>query len=280
VTILSADNNQVSGLKRAIAGGKAYISVLPVSGVTVSLKHPTGHDDVLLLESGMSNPELVLELASRLAVVVNKPSGILADLNWANLTVTDLDVLVLLIRQMVMGDLIRTDVVCPNRVCMERFDISFRVSDYIEHHKPENPRGIKPSAKEGWFEYATANLSFRLPTAADQAAISYSANKELLLTERCVRPTHLPAKQLERIEKAMSALAPSLCHAIEGVCPECGTLAEIMFDPQQFCLTELRYQAALVYEDVCLLAKNLHWSEVDILSMPNPRRSQYREMLR
>jgi hypothetical protein len=54
----------------------------------------------------------------------------------------------------------------------------------------------------------------------------------------------------------------------------------LFFDVQAFCLTELRNQAAFLYEDVHLLAQCYHWTEADILALPRHRRAHYAEFAR
>jgi hypothetical protein len=85
---------------------------------------------------------------------------------------------------------------------------------------------------------------------------------------------------LRRVENAMEALAPPLSHTVQGQCPECGSVLDLYFDAQQFCLQELRGQALFIYDDVHLLAMEYHWSEADILALPRNRRAQYAERVR
>ena len=75
-------------------------------------------------------------------------------------------------------------------------------------------------------------------------------------------------------------MAPSLADEIAGVCRECGAELPLFFDPQQFCLRELRERAAFVYQDVDLLARRYHWSEREILAMSYARRATYVELAR
>ncbi len=90
---------------------------LPVSHVNVSFRQPNGTEDILLLESPSGDAHLALELCQRLA---DAP-----DLDWLSLPLTDLDALLLTIRQTVIGSSILSDVLCT--ACDTRFDVRFAI---------------------------------------------------------------------------------------------------------------------------------------------------------
>ena len=71
---------------------------LPVSGIDIFLRLPAGTEELLLLESYTVDTSLALALIERVAY----PAG--APVAWPNLPVTDLDVLVLRLRQLVFGE--------------------------------------------------------------------------------------------------------------------------------------------------------------------------------
>jgi hypothetical protein len=202
------------------------------------------------------------------------------EVEWESLTVTDLEVLLLRLRALVFGDLIRADMSCPARGCGAHIDIAFRISEYLRHHEPGAARGVEATNEDGWFHLRETNVSFRLPTGADQVAVADHPQAARELVRRCVRPSKLSARLLKRVETAMQRLAPSLSDMVQGTCPECGATVDIYFDPQQFILRELRDQARYVYVDVHLIAGRYHWSEADILALPRNSRINYAEMIR
>jgi hypothetical protein len=203
-----------------------------------------------------------------------------AAIEWSDLCVTDLDALLLLLRQMLLGNLIRTDIVCPAADCGARIDVAFRIGEYLTHHRPSTARGVEAADKPGWFRLRNTPVSFRLPTAADQVAVAQALKPERELIRRCIRPADIPARLLKRVETAMEALAPSLSQDLQGQCHECEMSVDMYFDVQQFVLSELRDQAASIYEDVHMLALHYHWSQAEILALPRTRRVHYAEMLR
>jgi hypothetical protein len=246
---------------------------LPISGIDVMLREPVGAEDILLLEAPAFDTAFALELVARLAFLANGQT-----VEWSNLCVTDLDALLLLLRQMLLGNLIRTDIICPAADCGARIDVAFRIGEYLAHHRPRTARGVEAADEPGWFRLRNTPVSFRLPTAADQVAVAQALKPARELIQRCIRPTNIPVRLLRRIETAMEALAPGLSQNLQGHCPHCEMSVDMYFDVQQFVLSELRNQAALIYGDVHVLALHYHWSQAEILALPRGRRARYAEM--
>ncbi len=121
---------------------------LPVSGIEVILRQPAGVEDLLLLEAPSCNTALALALAARLARPVDG-----AGVDWSALAVTDLEALLLRVRQMAFGDLIHADVVCLARGC-GALAHKLRVSAPATAHEPGGEAlplgtGLLPSATWG-----------------------------------------------------------------------------------------------------------------------------------
>lgn len=268
---------------------------LPVSGRVVGLRHPTGVEDLLLLEGG-DDTAVALALACHLARSEPDSSAEIdvdvdVNLAWADFTVTDLDAFILRLRQMVIGDLVRADVACAANGCGQRIDISFRITDYLAHRQPgERPARaswtVESAAEPGWFQLKATRktqpgtVAFCLPTVGDQLAVAGEQEAEEELARRCIRPVGLPLPLRRLVEEAMASMAPSFADDLRGSCPECGAEVTVYFDARQFCLQELRNRAAFIYQDIDLLARRYHWSEMDILTMPHVRRTNYAELAR
>jgi len=249
---------------------------LPVTGLEVRLRPPAGVDDVFLREAAYDGPLLSLALVERLA---QTSAGDLVD--WSSLPVTDLEALLIALRQQVFGDRINTDLPCPAPGCGARMDVSFRLSEYLAYHQPRWPRGVAALAEEpGWYELRDSAVGFRLPSAADQVAARYSPQPVRELVRRCIHPDNAPARDRRRAENAMAALAPSLSHELQAQCPECHAQIALYFDVQHFVINELRGQAAYVYEDVHVIAQSYHWQEEAILALPLSRRLRYAALIR
>jgi hypothetical protein len=251
---------------------------LPVSGRRVGLRALTGVEELLLLECGGQTAP-ALALVGCLAWAEGD-----AEADWSGLCATDLDALLVHLRIGLLGDRVRSDVVCPAAGCGKRVDIAFDLAEYLAHHAPEPPAASVPDGPPGWFCLVGAEVRFRLPTADDQRAVEGLAYPERALARRCIRadwPDDVAEPPwLGRVAEEMERLAPSLARVLEGQCPECGAAVAVFFDPRRYVLRELRDRAAFLYQDVDLLARRYHWPEAEILRLPHTRRANYAECAR
>jgi len=258
---------------------------LPVSAVEVSLNALTGLEDLLLVEDFGSTLEVTLQLLQR---VVRTHDGEAPDL--ATLPLCDLDVLLLRLRQLLLGDRIESDASCQAQRCGARMDISFSIESYLEHHRPltapwRSRRWVAVACEPGWFRLTRRSDGrdlgqFRLPTARDLLEMQHDHGAVAQLGQRCIRPAGLSAKERQLVESAMGAIAPSLAADLRGTCPACGAAIVVAYEPRRYCIAELRQRARFVMEEVDLLAQRYHWSEGEILAMPNRRRVAYAELAR
>jgi len=246
--------------------------MLPVSGLAVSLAMPTGAEELLLAESAPDDPGLALALVRRLARAAPAP-------DWAALSVTDTDTIILRLRQMVVGPRIGTSLRCTAAGCEARIDISFRIEDYLAHHRPARPRRVTGPDAAGWYTLGGA-ARLRVPTLADQIEAAGQADAPAWLARRCVAPGDLPARVRGRVDAALAALAPPLAGTVQGSCPECGAVVAPLFLARSYCLRELSERARFIYDDVDALAGRYHWAERDILALPYARRVRYAERAR
>lgn len=252
------------------SGGHAR---LPVSGLTVAVRQPTGEDDLILRETRMPRRAVACELAGRLATTED---GL--PVNAQELCITDLESLLLRIRQAAIGDVILAEIDCRAKGCGARVDISFRVSDYLESTRTHTPRGVERD-EAGWFRFEGGAARFRIPNGTDLAAAEQQRKPEAELMRRCMEPADLPAAVRRRIERAIESLAPLLSKRLTGTCPECGQGVEAWFDIEEYVVRELHQRAAGIYQDVHLLAFHYKWPEAQILALPYERRTEYVELL-
>jgi len=240
---------------------------LPVSGIDVTLRRPAGEEDVLLCEAPRRDMRLSVALLSRLTGA-----------RCEELPVGDVELLLLELRRLMFGDVVRSDTTCPD--CGAKVDVEFRISDYVAHHASRPSPDVRPSGEEGWLSLAGTPVMFRVPLASDQIAVSGRADAERMMIARCVHPAALPARTLGRVARALQRLAPSLGDVVQGVCPECGAEIAVYFDPQELALSELRQEAALIYDEIHLLASHYGWSEAEIMALPRTRRMRYADLIR
>jgi hypothetical protein len=169
--------------------------ILPVSGWEVTLRQPAGAEDILLVEATVCDTNLALALISRIAGLANQTAIV-----WDSLSLTDWDFLLLHIRKMVFGDLIRADAFCPAQGCNSRIEVAFQIQDYLAHHQPQNAERVKPATQLGWFEFTDLSISFRLPSVADQIAVARHSQPERELIKRCIHPADIDSQLLQQVE--------------------------------------------------------------------------------
>jgi hypothetical protein len=242
---------------------------LPISGVALEFREPTGFEDLRLMDAGES-VDLALWVASTLARSSDGDS-----LAWESMTITDLDAAMLELRRIVFGETLRTTVRCH---CGEQIDVEFEVTEYLARHRPKSPRNVRAAASPGWLSLDGLDATFRLPSCADQIAMAWERDPVAALARRCIDPAVGRAER-RRIEVAMEALAPNLFGTLEGTCPQCRSVMHMAFDPQQYVLQELRHRAAFVLEEVHIIAGRYGWPEAEILSLPARRRARYAELV-
>lgn len=257
--------------------------ILPVNGAAVALRPLTGAEDLLLAEHRLEDPALTLVLVQRLGVA-DPP------LDWASLPVTDIDTLIVRLRQAIIGNRVVAEVDCHSPSCGQRVDLSFRIDAWLGHHRPRPSRARgrdwraeRAADAEDWYVLrvsGAAEVRFRLPTLADQIGIAEQPDAATTLAARCIRPGDLPARLRARVEAAMESLAPSLAGPLEGRCPNCAAPIAAQFEARLYCLQELRDRARFVYDDIDALAERYHWSERAILTLPHVRRTNYVERAR
>ena len=249
------------------------MTALPVSGTALAVREPTGDDEIYLVETSLPPLPAFLGLARRVATVAGDP------LDWPGLPATDLDAAALEIRRCWLGDLLRTDVTCPDADCGERIGRSFSIAGYRRHHQPRRPRGVTQAAADGWFSLAGATVRFRLPTVADLLAAASREGSAGLLAEQCVDAAEISRALARRLDRALSALAPNLEGVLGGNCPACEREVSVRFDPLTYTLTELRNAFSGIHREVHALASAYGWPEEAILALPRGRRRSYASII-
>ena len=241
------------------------VVALPHSGGVARLRALSGREELLLREAWSFDRALAVDLLKRVVV-----EGV----EVLSATVYEFELMLLALRRGVFGDRIVAAARC--NTCGEQVDIEFGATDYLKDRSPRRSRDVSGGQQNGWFRLKDTDIEFRIPTISDQIAAVSTADAAGALAELCVKPSG--AARLAA--RAMEGMAPPVSAPIEGKCPHCGDSIRLMFDVPVFVLRELATQAALVYEDVHLLASRYHWSEERILDLPQDRRREYAEMVR
>ena len=252
---------------------------LPVSGLPVVFQQPTGYEDLLLQEYQASDTAVSLALIRRLVRTADETPVI-----WTDLTMTDLEALLLQLRKNLLGDVIRAVARCTSEGCGAPIDVSFGIAAYLESRKIRTPDWLEMDDAPGWFRLRDRKprgeaIRFRLPKAGDLTEIERENNPDRLLMERCLEPSNAPARLRQRAERAMESMAPLMSQMVAGECPECHRVMQFFFNVRSFVLQELRRLSATIYYDVHQLALHYKWLEDQILAVPSVRRVRYIELI-
>lgn len=114
-----------------------------------------------------------------------------------------------------------------------------------------------------------ARREVRLPTPADLEACTSGEDLLALLGG---------AGNRHAVESALSTADPLAEIEINGRCPECGHAVSAIYDLAGKWLAQLRQRAVSLLEEVHLLALRYHWSEQEILNLPESRRQAYLDL--
>ena len=126
---------------------------------------------------------------------------------------------------------------------------------------------------------------FRRPTGRDQlrwAEREYrTADEAMAEIARTLAVDGRPveAALMRELEVALDEADPLLCARVRSECPECGRASERELDLIASVLSQLESTQEELFETVHLLASKYHWSEAEILALPQWRRERYRKML-
>jgi len=232
--------------------------VLPVSGAVVIPHAPNGRDDMLLSESGGSDPLFRVDLVRRLAPLASQA------LSWDALPYVDVDAALLGLRQFLAGDRLVAEIQCPK--CGTWGDVELSIAEYLKANRPRaarTPSGMHiPTVHQvlaAFTEYGPGELAVRAIEA------------EVLV--------HNDPHTVRRLRAAIERVAPPLSGAVRGLCPHCGAVVAGWFDPGAFVIAEIRRHASRLMEEVHLVASSYGWQEDAILALPGTRRSAYAELI-
>lgn len=246
----------------------------------------TGREEELLAAAGhRETASLVTEVLSRCLVRLGGISPVPPEV-VRDLLVGDRQYLLLCLRRLTFGDVVRANLLCPWQECGARVSVSFSLDDVPVVSPPER-------APEFTVPFLGDTATFRLPTGADQEELAELATTDegvavTRLLARCVRRigaddepdmAALPAAARAELEDHMARLAPRVEQTMDVPCPECGRTFLAPFDIHRYLLGELSTDRELLYQEVHYLAFHYHWSEQEIMSMTRDRRRTYIDVL-
>jgi hypothetical protein len=242
---------------------------LPISGERAEWQASTGRDDIAVADS---HPGLAAAIACVNQCVVDADGS---PLNGAALPVGDLDLLVVARRRELLGDSLVAEGRCAQ--CGSAVDVRFSLAAYVAHNRVRVPRGAR-EAGDGWWELSRHAICLRVPVARDVLAAAAAPDPYAELLARCLSGTP-GGPAVRAAEKAWEALGPTLRNDVAGTCPECDAAVVLDVDARELCLSELRFLASVIYDDVHLIATSYGWTQEAILDLPSARRRRYADLI-
>jgi hypothetical protein len=257
----------------------------------VGLRPISGRDENFLLDAG----HLLLPAHRATALIARclerlGPPGPVTLETVRSLTVGDREALLLHLRRLTLGDRLQGVVDCPIADCGEKLDLDLKVGDLLLPPYEDHRRSYEAVVADNGSDY---RVRFRLPTGADQEAVAVVARTDSeaaaeLLLHRCVESVTredgepvetLPPAVADRISDVMSELDPQAELTLSLTCPACERAFLAPFDTASYLFRELDGRVKRLYREVHLLAFYYHWSEAEIIDMPDRKRRLYLELL-
>jgi hypothetical protein len=200
-----------------------------------------------------------------------------------HLSIGDRTALLLHLRKMTFGDLLKCALACPS--CSKNMSLDLSVTDilHISHSKPQ---------KDYDLEIAGFSLKVRPLTGADQELIfdKYGkADNNNKISEELVRscilysnhslPKSLPDDFIFTISSKLDEIDPLSDIVFNLICPNCQHTFQTLFDAERFIFHEIGLRQNQLEREIHWLAFNYKWTESEILSLPLKKRKRYVELI-
>lgn len=178
------------------------------------------------------------------------------------------------------GRRLESVVACPSCSAVVEFELD-----------ADELRALDPGSDgpDGVFDDDGYRVRWRVPTAADLAAVADERDAASALLDRCAEATidehpvdiaEVPGAIVDRIESELAAADPLAEVSVGLACPECGTAFDADLDPVGFVWTEVETEARRVLVEVDVLARAYGWTEPEVLALPEARRRAYLDIIR
>ncbi len=173
---------------------------------------------------------------------------------------------------------------CLNANCNKLLELTFTLAEFLEVHTK--------AEEQAQLELLLQNkkLLLRRPTGFDQqqwqqlffenqAVAANTFINTLLVEPKEFNLDSLTPEEFEYIDEAMQAFDPLVNFSFETSCPECNESFSYELDLQELALQRLRQIQNKFLENIHKLAFNYHWSESQILALPQWRFRKYLALL-
>lgn len=174
------------------------------------------------------------------------------------------------------GRHLRAWTACPT--CGEKLEFEMDAELLSGEETWEGKGASDPVTVNGW--------TLRLPTSRDLAVVADETDPitgALRIVEGCLVEPSAPGEwseeELSEIGERLSMADPLAEIRVSVPCPACGNDRKETLDLVSFIWTEIEARVRRLLFDVHTLASAYGWSEADILSLSENRRSMYLEMV-
>jgi hypothetical protein len=200
------------------------------------------------------------------------------------LSVGDVDFLLLRLWELTFGDRVELVLRCPRGACGAKMDVDFTLQAV-----PVEPCPQLPSYTVRFQDGPVREVGFRLPRLGDLETIAGQGAGTLL--GRCLlsiddrreldpaRVQDLAVELRAAIEAEIERVSAKAHGEIETECPECGAAFTTTVEPMTWLLSEVTRRRREFETGVHLLSFHYHWPLRDILQMPRARRQHYVRLL-
>lgn len=241
------------------------------AGRVAHLRELTGRDEFAV--SGASTASAIGLLASLLE---HQPTSEPDPIRARDLIAADRDGLLAAVYKRAFGDQIESTLKCAR--CEQPFDLYFSLNRLMESLDEPVP-GEWKALGEGRFEAANG-ASFRLPTGADELAVSVLAPDEVesSLFSRCTESGEWPQGRMA-LEELLEKVAPLLDLELVAPCAECNFVHTIQFDIQSYVLGAIVAERRRLLSEINRIARAYSWSLDEILSLSRSDRRKFVELI-
>jgi hypothetical protein len=273
---------------------------------TLYIRELNGFDEQFLLETKkhFSSMSRIKNLLSKV-IYLDSNSVINNEKNYTiivnNLTIGDMQILVLHLRKLIFGDRIQSIIKCP--ICTMDMDLNlstfellnkfmlFDKAKYEQEVKIDiyvlKIRPLKINDIETCTNYNVNQSSTLSPPALLESTQDNNKNNYIeQLIRQCVIQSNpdLPSNNLdieflEKINKEIAKVDPFADIILDLQCPECKSSFQQSFVIFDFFLKEMDLRDHNLVKEIHWLAFHYHWTEDAILALPIWKRKRYIDLI-
>jgi hypothetical protein len=162
---------------------------------------------------------------------------------------------------------------CPRLECGARIDLDVDLAAFRRDWRPERI-DLRLAGGE--------MVTLRQPTPADVASWSRSDRQgvEAMAASLVIGSVPLAEGWAEEAQAALSSADPLADMVLDALCPECGGEIAHSVELEPFLLGELAAEAGRLVDEIHVFAMAYHWTEPEIVALPEDRRRRYLSRIR